>query len=346
MNRGMTSAAALSRRYAVEMSRVVVTRTPPGDTMRLLEHEADVWVWPEDRPIPRDLLEARVLDAQGLLSMLTDRIDRELLEAAPLLRTVSTMAVGTDNIDLAACTERGITVGHTPDVLTEATADMAFTLLLAAARRVREGIDYVRDGRWRLWEPELLLGAEVHGSTLGIVGLGRIGSAVARRAGGFDMRLLYTGRSRQLDLETRFGIEHRAFGELLSESDHVVISCPLTAETLHLFDRKAFRSMKPTATLINIARGPIVDTRALEWALRTGEIAAAALDVTDPEPIPADDPLLGLSNCLVVPHLGSATTSTREAMALLAVENLIAGLAGDPLPACANPDVYGEKQSR
>jgi glyoxylate reductase len=320
------------------MDHIVVTRTPPGEALEFLRSEGTVWVWPEDRPIPREMLLREVATANGLYSMLTDRIDRELLDAAPSLRTISTMAVGIDNIDLAACTERGITVGHTPDVLTEATADMAFTLLLAAARRVREGIDYVREGHWRLWEPDLLLGVEVHGSTLGIVGLGRIGSAVARRAHGFGMTVLYTGRGRKPDPE--LDAEYRSFPELLAEADHVVVSCPLTPATRHLFDRDAFRLMRPTATLTNIARGPIVDTRALEWALLTGQIAAAALDVTDPEPISPDDPLLDLPNCIVVPHLGSATTGTREQMALLAAKNLIAGLHGDPLPCCANPDAY------
>ena len=321
------------------MDRIVVTRSLPAAAMRLLEEAGTVWVWPEDRPIPRETLLRAVADATGLYSMLTDDIDRELLEAAPVLRTVSTMAVGADNIDLAACTARGIPVGHTPDVLTETTADMAFTLMLAAARRVREGIGYVADGRWRLWEPDLLLGTEVHGTTLGIVGLGRIGSAIGRRALGFDMHIIYTGPRRRADLED-LGVSYRTLDELLSESDHIVISCPLTPETHHLFDRDAFRLMKPTATLTNIARGPIVDPRALEWALRSGEIAAAALDVTEPEPIPSDDPLLDLPNCLVVPHLGSATTQTREAMAVLAAKNLVAGLRGERLPACANPEAY------
>jgi lactate dehydrogenase-like 2-hydroxyacid dehydrogenase len=321
------------------MDRIVVTRTLPEAAMSLLDDAGTVWVWPEDRPIPREAMLREVADATGLFSMLTDDVDQELLDAAPALRAVSTMAVGTDNIDLAACTERGIPVGHTPDVLTEATADMAFALMLAAARRVREGIRYVIDGHWRRWEPNLLLGTEVNGTTLGIVGFGRIGSAIGRRALGFNMHIVYTGRRRQADLED-LGVSYRTFEGLLQESDHVVISCPLTPETRHLFDRDAFRLMKPTATLTNIARGPIVDSRALEWALRSGEITAAALDVTDPEPIPQDDPLLSLPNCLVLPHLGSATDQTREAMAVLAARNLVAGLRGEPLPACANPEAY------
>ncbi len=315
---------------------IVVTRMPPGSAVERLGQIGDVWTWPEDRAIPRDRLLEAVETATGLFCMLTDSIDEELLSAAPKLRAISTMAVGTDNIDLPACTNRGIPVGHTPDVLTEATADMAFALLLAAARRIGEGARYVQEGSWRRWEPSLLLGRQVHDTTLGIIGLGRIGTAVARRAEGFGMRVLYHGRT------PRDGVrwEYRDLDELLGESDHVLISCPLTPETYHLIGDDEFSRMKPTATLTNIARGPIVDQQALQRALLEGEIAAAALDVTDPEPIDPDDPLLSLPNCLVMPHLGSATVATRTAMAELAADNLIAGLRGSPMPACANPEVY------
>ncbi|GBE21314.1 MAG TPA: D-glycerate dehydrogenase [Actinobacteria bacterium] len=328
------------------MTRIVVTRRPPGSAVERLEDAGTVWTWPEDRAMPRDRLLEETHEADGLLCMLTDSIDAEVLDAAPRLRTISTMAVGTDNIDLAGCTRKGIAVGHTPDVLTEATADMAFALLLTAARRVVEGADYVKAGRWQRWEPTLLLGAQVHATTLGIIGLGRIGTAVAKRAVGFEMQIRYSSRSRRLETETALGVEHRTLEALLEEADHVLVACPLATETHHLIGMNAFRRMKPTATLTNIARGAIVDPRALEWALRTGEIAAAALDVTDPEPIPPDDPLLTLSNCVVVPHLGSATVATRVAMADLAAENLIAGLRGDPMPACANPEVYRPQQRR
>ena len=314
--------------------------------MERLENAGTVWTWPEDRALPRERLLAEVREADGLLCMLTDSIDTEVLDVAPRLRAISTMAVGTDNIDLAACTQRGIAVGHTPDVLTEATADMAFALLLTAARRVVEGADYVKAGKWRRWEPALLLGAQVHATTLGIIGLGRIGTAVARRAVGFEMRVRYNSRNRHPEAEAALGVGHRTLQALLEEADHVLVACPLTAETHHLIGMDAFRRMKPTATLTNIARGAIVDPRALEWALRTGEIAAAALDVTDPEPIPPDDPLLTLTNCVIVPHLGSATVATRIAMADLATENLIAGLRGDPMPACANPEVYRQQERR
>jgi len=323
------------------MDRIVVTRTPPGSAVERLAELGTVWVWPEDRAMPRERLLEEVRGANGLFCMLTDPIDAELLDAAPRLRVISTMAAGTDNIDLAACTRRRIPVGHTPDVLTEATADMAFALLLAAARRIVEGADYVKQGRWEIWEPDLLLGAQVHDTTLGIIGLGRIGTAVARRAKGFGMRILYAGRNRR---DVAFG--YRSIAALLEESDHVLVACPLTAETHHLIDRDALRHMKATATLTNIARGPIVDPQALEWALRTGEIAAAALDVTDPEPIGDSDPLLDLPNCLVVPHLGSATASTRTAMADLTADNLLAGLRGEPMSSCANPEVYRQQQQR
>lgn len=319
---------------------IVVTRQPPGRTLDLLEGAGSVWVWPEDRGIPRETLLEHVSSATGLYSMLTDAIDVALLEAAPHLRVISTMAVGTDNIDLAACTARGIPVGHTPDVLTETTADTAFGLVLAAARRFREGIDYVRDGHWVRWEPNLLLGQDVHGATLGIIGLGRIGEAIARRGRGFGMRLLYSARSAKPSAEAELGIERVELSELLGASDHVVVSTPLTPETRHIIDQAALRAMKPTATLVNISRGGTVDPDALHDALVRGEIFAAGLDVTEPEPIPADHPLVHLPNCTIIPHLGSSSAQTRARMGELAARNLLAGLAGKRLEACANPTVY------
>ena len=318
------------------MDRIVVTRLVPGNAAVILGAVGEVQAWPEDRVMPRDRLLAAVADADGLYCMLTDAIDVELLEAAPQLRAISTMAVGVDNIDVAACTTRGIPVGHTPDVLTETTADLAFALMLAAARRIGEGIDFVRAGKWGPWDPELLLGEEVHGSAIGIVGMGRIGSAVARRARGFGMRVLYHNRSPVGDTDA----EYRSFDDLLADADHVVVLTPLSEETHHLIDAAALARMKPTATLVNAARGPIVDPAALYEALRDGVIAAAALDVTDPEPIPADDPLLTLPTCIVIPHLGSASRRTRVAMADLAGENLAAALRGKRMQACVNPEVY------
>ncbi len=290
--------------------------------------------------MPRGLLLEQIADVDGALVMLTDRVDDEFLEAGVRLTVVSQMAVGVDNIDLDACTRRGIPVGHTPDVLTETTADMAWALLAAAARRIPEGRDYVLGGHWREWDPDLLLGSDLWGTTLGVVGMGRIGAAVARRAAGFSMRVVYNSRSPKLEAEEETGATYRALGDLLSEADHVVVTAAYTPETHHLIDRAALARMKPTATLVNIARGPLVDPDALSQALRSAVIRAAALDVTDPEPIPADHELLSLPNCLVIPHLGSASRGTRLAMATRAVENLLAGVAGKPVPWCANPDVY------
>lgn len=289
---------------------------------------------------PRDVLLARVRGVDGVLSLLTDRIDGPLLDATgPQLKVVSNHAVGFDNIDVPAATARGIPVGNTPGILTDATADFAFALLMAAARRVVEGERYVRAGRWRTWGPSLLLGQDVHGATLGVVGYGRIGQALARRARGFDMRVLYYDPSASagaaeasataVDLET-----------LLAESDFVSLHTPLTPETRGLMNRERFALMKPTAVLINTARGPIVDPDALYDALVTRRIFAAALDVTDAEPIPSDSPLLTLDNLIVVPHIASASVATRQKMSLLAAENLIAGVRGERLPNCVNPEVY------
>ena len=321
------------------MARVVVTRPiNPRAAGLLAGHE--VWTWPDNRTMPRGLLLERVVEAEGALVMLTDRIDDDFLEAGSRLRVVSQMAVGVDNVDLAACTSRGIPVGHTPDVLTETTADMAWALLAAAARRIPEGRDYVLGGHWQEWDPDLLLGSDLWGTTLGIVGMGRIGAAVARRAAGFSMKVVYNSRSPKPGLEGEIGAAYAELAELLAQADHVVITAAYTSETHHLIDDAALARMKPTATLVNIARGPLVDPGALYEALRCGAIGSAALDVTEPEPIPANHPLLSLPNCLVIPHLGSASRGTRLAMATRAVENLLAGLAGKRVPWCANPTVY------
>ena len=325
----------------VPPARVVVTRKPPGAIVEQLEQVAEVWMWPENRPIPRCRLLERVRDVEALYCMLTDGIDAELLAAAPRLSAVSQMAVGVDNVDLAACTARGIPVGHTPDVLTETTADTAFGLLIAAARRFREGIEDVVEGRWGEWDPVALVGRDLHGSTLGIVGLGRIGKAVARRAAGFRMRVLYNKRSRDRSAEEGLGVEFRSFEALLAESDHVVVLTSLNPGTHGLIDRGALAMMKPTSTLVNASRGQVVDTDALVEALSGGRIAAAGLDVTDPEPMPPDHPLVSLPNCFIVPHIGSATVRTRTLMAERAAENLVAALGGNRMPYCANPEVYG-----
>ncbi len=306
----------------------------------MLRQADRVAVWEGEGVMPRDELLAGIAEATGLYCMLTDQIDRQLLEAAPNLRAVSNMAVGVDNIDLAACTQRGIPVGHTPGVLTEATADLAFGLLIAAARRLGEGMDHVRDGEWGEWEPDLLLGQDVHDSVIGIVGMGRIGAAVARRAAGFGMSIVYSSPSPKLVVERELGAVRRDLSGVLAEADHVVITAALNASTYHLIDAQSLRLMKPTASLINVARGPLVDTDALVVALQRGGIGTAALDVTDPEPIPADHPLTQLPNCFITPHLGSASARTRIAMADLAARNLLFGLKGQRLEACANPAVY------
>lgn len=305
------------------MAQVFVTRALPGGALDRLAALHDVDVWPERLPPPPGELRRRAAAADGLLSLLTDLIDATLIAACPRLRVISNLAVGCDNVDVAAATARGIPVGHTPDVLTEATADLAFGLLLASARRLPEATQAVRDGDWLTWEPGRLLGHEVAGATLGIVGPGRIGRAVGRRAAGFAMTVLHTGR------DPRAGA---SLDELLERSDYVSLHCPLTPQTRHLIDAAALARMKASAHLVNTARGAIVDQVALGAALRAGEIAGAALDVTDPEPLAPDDPLLTAPNLIVLPHVGSATHAAREAMADIAVDNLLAGLAGKPLP--------------
>jgi glyoxylate reductase len=303
------------------LARCFVTRELPGPALDRLREVHEVDVWSQRLPPPYDELRRRTADAEGLLSLLTDRVDADLIESSPSLRAIANYAVGYDNVDLAAAAARGIPVGNTPDVLTDATADLAFALLLAAARKLPEAIRAVLDDDWPTWEPGRYLGYDVHGATLGIVGFGRIGRAVAQRAAGFQMRVLTSGRGRGPD-----------FDRLLEESDFVSLHCPLTPETRGLIDAAALDRMRTTAVLINTARGPIVDQRALRWALEAGVIAGAALDVTDPEPLPASDALLKAPNLVVAPHIGSATHSAREKMATLAVENLLAALDGEAMP--------------
>jgi len=303
------------------VARCFVTRQLPGTALDRLAEVHEVDVWPERLPPDPDELRRRTAGARGLLSMVTDRIDGELFDGAPELEAVANCAVGYDNIDVEAAREHGVAVGNTPGVLTGATADLTFALLLSAARRLPQSAASVLEGDWVTWEPGAHLGYDVHGATLGIVGRGRIGEAVARRATGFDMEVLVHSRSCGVSLD-----------ELLERSDFVSLHCPLTPETRHLIDAGALARMKPTAILVNTARGPIVDPVALGRALHEGTIAGAALDVTDPEPLPADDPLLSAPNLLVVPHIGSASHAAREKMAELSVDNLLAALAGEPMP--------------
>ncbi|HEX5722156.1 MAG TPA: D-glycerate dehydrogenase [Acidimicrobiia bacterium] len=321
------------------MFRYVVTAPLPDEVEAHLP-AGDRWQEPGPEPMDPGRLAALIGEIEGLLCSIPDRIDRGLLEGARNLRVISQLAVGLDNLDLAACTELRIPVGHTPGVLTDTTADTAIALLLASVRRLPEGERLVRNGGWERWSSDLLLGADLHHSTVGIVGLGRIGSAIARRLRGFDCRLLYTGPNRKVSAEETLGVSYLQLPDLLRSADHVILSAPLRSETRQLIGRAELKLMKPTATLVNIARGPLIDPEALADALATGEIARAALDVTDPEPIPPDHRLVLMDNCLIIPHLGSASHATRKAMAQMAVDNLAAGLAGERLPACANPEVY------
>jgi len=309
------------------VARVLVTRPLAGPALDRLRAGHEVTVRDELLP-PRPAELATLAGAcEGLLSLLTDPVDAALFEACPNLRAVANYAVGVDNIDLAAATGRGIPVGNTPDVLTEATADLALALMLSLMRRIPDGERYVRNGEWSTWEPTALLGRDLHHSTVLVVGAGRIGTAVARRLEGFGAGVVFAGRGDRL-------------APLLPRADIVTLHCPLTDETRGLIDAAALAEMRPHAYLVNTARGPVVDPAALEWALREGLIAGAALDVTEPEPLPYDHPMLAVPNLLVVPHLGSATHATRAAMTELAVDNLLAALAGRPMPNCANPEVY------
>lgn len=318
---------------------VYVTRRIPEEAIRMLRQATQVHIWDRDDVVPRDVLLREVAGAQALLCLLTERVDQELLDHAPRLKVVANMAVGYDNFDLPAMTRRRVVATNTPGVLTETTADFTFALLMAIGRRVVEGDRFVREGRWQTWGPMLLMGQDIHHSTLGIIGLGRIGAEVARRAQGFDMRVLYYDTIRRPELEQRFGYGYVDLETLLRESDFVTIHVDLNESTRKMIDATRLAMMKPTAYLINAARGPIVDSRALYEALRDGKIAGAALDVTDPEPIPMDDPLLTLPNVIICPHIASASVTTRTRMATLAAENILAVLQGKRPPTPLNPEV-------
>lgn len=321
---------------------VIVSHRLPDSWLEPLRGRCEIAIGPSTTEVSglSEGLAARLADAEGLLSLLTVRVSDELLARAGRLRVVSNMAVGVDNVDVAACTRRGIPVGHTPGVLTAATADLTMALLLSSARQLPKASADARAGRWTTWLPDGWLGADLDGATLGIVGLGQIGAAVAARAHGFGLRLTYAGPRRRPDLEESLGLSWLSFDALLATSDFVTLHVPLRPETRGLINESALRLMKPTAILINAARGPVVDPAALYRALSEGWIAGAALDVTDPEPLPAGHPLYSLDNCLIVPHIGSATHRTRQQMALRACQNLLAGLEGRRLPYCVNPSVY------
>jgi glyoxylate reductase len=327
---------------ANELPRVFVTRQLPKDGLQLLEDEVEFDVWPDELPPPREVLLDRVTDLDGLLCLLTDDIDAELLDQAPNLRVVSNYAVGYDNIDVEAATARGIVVTNTPGVLTDATADFAFTLMLSAARRVVEAHDYTLEGKWKTWHPLLLLGHDVYEATLGIVGFGRIGQAVARRASGFDMRVLYHDVERFPAAESELGAEYAELEVLLKESDFVSLHVPLNTATHKLMGSEEFKLMKDTAVLVNTSRGPVIDEGALYTALKEGELAAAGLDVFAKEPVDRDNPLLSLEEVTAAPHIASATHGARSAMARLAAENLTAALSGRQPPHVVNPEVLEE----
>lgn len=323
-----------------ERPRVLATWRYPEDGLRLLRDRCDLEVWPDDRPMTPEELRASVATAHGLVhSPATDRVDAAVIAAAPHLKVISGFGVGYDNVDVAAATARGIRVCNTPGVLASAVADQAFALLLAVARRIPESRQFVLDGKWKHWHPRLLVGRAVGGATLGIVGMGGIGSEVARRGAGFGMRILYASRSRKPEIEAATGAGFVPLDTLLAESDYVSLHCALTPETRKLIGQEQLARMKRTAVLVNTARGGVVDQVALFEALRDGHIGGAGLDVTDPEPISRDDPLLRLDTCLIVPHVASATTESRARMSVLACSNILAVLEGREPPHAVNEAV-------
>lgn len=322
------------------LPRVFVTRRLPESGLQRLRQTTDCVIWPDSLPPSRDQLLQGVRGCQGIVSLLSDNIDAAVFDAAgPSLKVVSNYAVGVNNIDLAEAARRSIAVGNTPDVLTDATADIAVALLLAAARHLQPAADSVRQGHWETWEPTGWLGADLAGKTLGIVGMGRIGIAVAQRlAGGWGMNVIYCSRSDKSFPPT--SVLHNArrveLEELFRDSDFISLHTDLSEQTRGLVNRQRLSLVKPTAVLVNTARGGVIDQDALADALQSGQLLAAGLDVTDPEPLPPEHPLANLPNCIVLPHIGSATVDTRDQMATICVDNLLAGLAGQPLrcPVC------------
>jgi glyoxylate reductase len=330
-----------AERGFMKRPRIFVTRIIPEKGLKMMRREGDVEVWQDPLPPPYEALRRKAEGVDALLCLLTDRIDAALMDTiGPQVKVISQMAVGYDNIDISAATARGIPVGNTPGVLTDTTADFAWALLMSAARRVVEGDKFTRAGRWKTWGPIDFLGPDITGATLGIVGFGRIGQAVARRAQGFGMRILYFDKKQNPEAEREYGAQFADLQKLLGEADFVTLHTSLSPETHHLMDDERLRMMKPSGILINTARGPVVDPQALYRALSAGTIAYAALDVTEPEPIRADDPLLTLDNIIIAPHIASASFQTRNRMAEMAAANLAAGLKGERLPNCANPEVY------
>lgn len=319
---------------------VSVTRRIPRIGVDLLREQPDIElrVHDFDAPPTPEELEALLNGADGVLSLLSEQYTGEVLDAHPSIRVLSNFGVGYDNIDVDAATNRGVAVCNTPGVLTAATAEIAWSLIMAAARRIPEAIDFVKAGQWSSWGPTMMLGQPIVGATIGIVGYGRIGQEVANMARGFGMRVLAWDRSPHT--KPQDGVEFVELNDLLETADYVSIHVPLTAETTHLINAEAFGYMKPNSILVNTARGPVVDQDALVDALTNGTIWAAGLDVTTPEPLPNDHPLLHLRNCVVLPHIGSATITARDAMSSLAARNLIAVLNGEVPPHIVNPSVF------
>ncbi|MDX5475986.1 MAG: D-glycerate dehydrogenase [Bacillaceae bacterium] len=314
--------------------KVFITRKLPTNIVNILDDIADVKIWEhDDIPVPYEVLKEEAKTANALLTMLSDKVDKELLTGARNLKIVANLAVGYDNIDVVTAKELGITVCNTPDILTDTTADLTFSLLLATARRIVEASEYVKEGKWNSWSPFLLAGTDVHHKTIGIVGMGQIGEAVARRAKGFDMNILYYNRNRKQETEESLSAQYRAFDDLLQESDFIVSLTPLTNETKHMFSKKQFELMKNSAIFVNVGRGQTVDEPALMEALESGEIAGAGLDVFYEEPISADHPLVGLSQVVTLPHIGSASVETRSGMIKLCCENIQAVLEGKKVKA-------------
>ncbi|MGA1847835.1 MAG: 2-hydroxyacid dehydrogenase [Thermoplasmatota archaeon] len=318
--------------------RILVTRSLPREPVEALRQFADLDIWESDEPMPREELLKRAVDKDGLLVLLSDRIDRELMDLCPNLKVIGNYAVGFDNIDVRYATEKGIPVINTPGVLTDATADLAFALILSSARRISEGDRLIRSGRFRSWGPKLMLGKDVEGATLGVVGAGKIGRAVLERGRGFRMKLLYNSRTRKREIEEELGAEYADLHDLLAGSDYVSLNCPLTEETHHLIGEKELSVMKDDAVLINTARGPVVDEKALYEALRKGDIAAAGLDVFENEP-EVYPPLMELENVTMVPHVGSATHTTRKKMGFLVVNGMLDILNRRIPPNLVNPEV-------
>ena len=320
--------------------KVFVSRLIDQEALNMIAEVVEMEVWHDELPPPYEVLLEKVKDVNGLLSLLSDRVDTVLMDEAPKLKVISNLAVGYDNIDVTEATKRGIQVGNTPGVLTETTADLAFALLMAVARRLVEADRHVRRGEWKTWGPMILLGQDIHHATLGIIGLGRIGIELAKRGRGFDMDVIYYDVVRNEEAERQIGVKYVSeLNELLSTADFITVHVPLLPGTHHLIGSSEFTLMKPTAVFINTSRGPVVDQKALYEALKSGKIFAAGIDVTEVEPISADDPLLTLENVVITPHIGSASVHTRKNMALMAAENLLAGLRGEVLPNCVNPEV-------